>query len=170
MGGGGGALHARGQGTPAFYRSATKRERERKRGPHVTRATSTSEDTPPDWGGEEEDSSPDGQDKEQAAGAQWPWGPAGRPSDQDAEQQRPNEPVGGPPRKPSCSPTDRPNEPAGEPPVRPKAGQHVGRGTSDRGGEVKSHLGAKPTLASAESPRAHGTAGGAGVSAKKFLQ
>ena len=48
--GGGGALHARGQGTPAFYRSATKRERERKRGPHVTRATSTSEDTPPDWG------------------------------------------------------------------------------------------------------------------------
>ena len=68
-------------------------------GPHVTKATSASEDTPPDWGGEEEDSSPDGQDKEQAASAQWPWGPAGRPSDQDAEQQRPNEPAGEPPRK-----------------------------------------------------------------------
>ena len=88
-------------------------------GAHVTRATSASEDTPPDWGGEEEDSSPDGQEKEQAAGTQWPWGPAGRPSDQDAGQQRPNEPAGEPPRKRSGLPTDKPNEPAGEPPDRP---------------------------------------------------
>ena len=67
----------------------------------------TSEDTPPDWGGEEEDSSPDGQDKEQAAGAQWPWGPA----DQDAEQQRPNEPAGSrranPPARRLTGPTSR---------------------------------------------------------------
>ena len=78
-------------------------------GAHVTRAPSASEDTPPDWGGEEEDSSPDGQEKEQATGTQWPWGPAGRPSDQDAGQQRPNEPAGhaNAPARRLTSPTSR---------------------------------------------------------------
>ena len=68
-------------------------------GPHATKEASFSEVTPPDWGGEEEESSPEGQDNAGTLDAQWPWGPAGRPSDQEAGQMRPSEPTEEPPRQ-----------------------------------------------------------------------
>ena len=72
-------------------------------------------------GGEEDDSEEDGSPggRENEPGTQWPWGPAGRPSDQDEGQQRPNELTGEPPHKRPCLPTDKPNQPSGEPPRRP---------------------------------------------------
>ena len=71
-------------------------------------------------GAKEDDSEEDGSPGDERTNqAQWPWGPAGRPSDQDEGQQRPNEPTGEPPRKRPCLPTDKPNEPSGEPPRRP---------------------------------------------------
>ena len=88
-------------------------------GPHATKEASFSEVTPPDWGGEEEESSPEGQDNAGTLDAQWPWGPAGRPSDQEAGQMRPSEPTEEPPHKTS-GPTDTPSKPAGEPPAQPR--------------------------------------------------
>ena len=119
----------------------TERPQDERRnlGPHVTKAASVSEDTPPDWGCEEEESSPDGQGMAGTVGAQWPWGPAGRPSDQEAGQMRPSEPAGGPPHKASCLTTNKPSEPAGEPPVQPQS-QHR------RGGETQSYPSAELTL------------------------
>ena len=64
--------------------------------PHATSEASVREVTPPDWGDEEEDSNPEVSDQEGTA--QWPWGPAGRPSDQEEGQRKPNEPTGKPPR------------------------------------------------------------------------
>ena len=64
--------------------------------PHATSEASVREVTPPDWGDEEEDSNPEVPDQEGTA--QWPWGPAGRPSDQEEGQRKPNEPTGKPPR------------------------------------------------------------------------
>ena len=95
--------------------------------PHVTKEASVSEVTPPDWGGEEEESSPEGQDKAGTVDAQWPWGPAGRPSDQEAGQMRPSEPTGGPPSH-NSGPTDTPCEPAGEPPAQPRRPDDDGKG------------------------------------------
>ena len=67
--------------------------------PHATSEASVREVTPPDWGDEEEDSNPEVPDQEGTA--QWPWGPAGRPSDQEEGQRKPNEPTGKPPRQPA---------------------------------------------------------------------
>ena len=95
--------------------------------PHVTKEASVSEVTPPDWGGEEEESSPEGQDKAGTVDVQLPWGPAGRPSDQEAGQMRPSEPTGAPPSH-NSGPTDTPCEPAGEPPAQPRRPDDDGKG------------------------------------------
>ena len=73
----------------------------------MKREASSPEVTPPDWGGDDDsnvdptDETPEEQEQEEASETQWPWGPAGRPSDRRASAghlvQRPSEPVGEPP-------------------------------------------------------------------------
>ena len=73
----------------------------------MKREASSPEVTPPDWG-EDDDSdvdptaeTPEEQEQEEASETQWPWRPAGRPSDRRASaghlEQRSSEPVGEPP-------------------------------------------------------------------------
>ena len=105
--------------------------------PHATSEASVREVTPPDWGDEEEDSNPEVPDQEGTA--QWPWGPAGRPSDQEEGQRKPNEPTG-------------------------KATTPTGEGGSKRtktrrqrpGGADHREPGTEPTVASTTSTGVHG--------------
>ena len=94
--------------------------------PSGRRDTSVSEDTPPDWGGDGDDSDnntevelPAQWKAEDVTEDQWPWGPAGRPSDRGEGAghmaQRPNEPVGEPPQWRNQLGALKPNEPEGEP-------------------------------------------------------
>ena len=96
---------------------------------HVKRERGVSEDTPPDWGDDDSPSgSPestdddDGDDDMQLS--QWPWGPGGRPSDNDGATgrltEKPNEPAGEPATKKARvnTATEKPREPEGELPRR----------------------------------------------------
>ena len=83
---------------PAAKRGQQERPRCRVSSPEVT---------PPDWGGDDDRDvdptaeTPEEQEQEEASETQWPWGPAGRPSDRRASAghlaQRASEPVGEPP-------------------------------------------------------------------------
>ena len=72
---------------------------------------------------------PEEQEQEEASETQWPWGPAGRPSDRRASAghlaQRPGEPVGEPgeppPRHLNLLGAQKPNEPEREPPSSSRA-------------------------------------------------
>ena len=93
--------------------------------PSMKREASSPEVTPPDWGGDDDsDVDPtaetrEEQEQEEASEAQWPWGPAGRPSDRRTSAghlaQRPSEPVGEPPpRHLNLRGAQKPNEPERE--------------------------------------------------------
>ena len=113
--------------------------------PSVKREASSPEVTPPDWGGDDDSDvdptaeTPAHQEQEEASEAQWPWGPAGRPSDRRASAghlaQKPSEPAGEPPpRHLNLLGAQKPNEPEGEPPsIRATAAEADASGVREGG-------------------------------------
>ena len=100
---------------------------------------SASEDTPPDWGDDDNlDSSPADKPYEEHAStrpaeSQWPCGPEGRPSDRGCSSGhtagKPNEPIGEPPKRGSGEATDGGGKAEREPCPQPQLASSVSAST-----------------------------------------